>query len=287
MLRAWRAFVVLLMLAAGTVVAASPAQAACTSQVVGVDAHGKLIYQTVCDGGPGTPGGGTGGSGGGPTCTLTGLNSYCIGSAPCWSNIPAAVPPTPEQEAQRPSPEAVWVYQRCNDDEADPLSGWSWQETTGPTLEELAQQAFGALRTPPFSIGVNPPRQAVVGIPTWFWAEAAGNAPLTGTAALGVVAIGTPTGIELDPGDGTGTISCPWTVQATDACSHVYDRSSARQPVSASGLPAYTARARLIYDIRFEVNGAPLDLPGTPDELQSPWAQVAVPVAEVQSVVTS
>jgi hypothetical protein len=73
---------------------------------------------------------------------------------------------------------------------------------------------------------------------------------------------------------------------ASDACSHTYLRSSARRPAGEDGRPAYTARARLLYDVRFEMNGAPLALPGAPDSLQSPWATVGVPVAEVQSVAT-
>ncbi|MBO3102635.1 hypothetical protein [Cellulomonas fengjieae] len=285
MLRFWRVLVGLVVLLVGGVVAAAPAQAACTTKVVGIDARGKLIYKTVCEGEPGTPGGGEGG-GTVPSCTLTGLQDYCIGSVGCWSNIPAAVPPTPAEEAAKPSPEAVWVYQRCDEDDTNPLSGYTWREVTGPTLDEAAQQAFGALVVPAFQIGVNPPRQAVVGIPTWYWVDPAGAPDITGSAALGVVAIGTPSGIELDPGDGSGTRTCPWTVTASGTCAHTYNRSSAGRPADADGRPAYTARARLLYDVRFEVNGAPLVIPGTPDSLQSPWATVSIPVAEVQSVVT-
>ncbi|WP_315096850.1 hypothetical protein [uncultured Cellulomonas sp.] len=285
MLTLWRAVTLVALLLVGAVAFAAPAQAACSSQIVGVDKDGNLLYKTVCDGEPTDPGGGTGGSGG-PSCTLTGLQDYCIGSVGCWSNIPAAVPPTAAEEAGKPSPEAIWVYQRCDEDDGHPLSGYSWRETTGPTLGELAQQAFGALATPAFSIGVNPPQQAVVGIPTWYWVDPAGPADISGTAALGVVAIGTPSGIELDPGDGSGTRTCPWSVSASAACSHTYVRSSARQPAGGDGVPSYTARARLLYDVRFEINGAPLVLPGTPDALESPWAEVSVRVAEVQALVT-
>jgi hypothetical protein len=286
-LRALRALLAVgLVLVSTVVLVAAPAQAACRSEFAGYGADGGVIYKTVCDGDAGTPGGGSGGSGGGPTCTLIGLGTYCVGASSCWMNVPAAVPPTPAEEAAKPSPTAVWVYRRCNEDLADPLSGYWWEETTGPTLEQLAQQAVGQLAIPAFQLGVNPPHQAVVGIPTWFWAQTGQGGPITGTSALGVVAIGTPSGIEVDPGDGSAPTICDWSTTASATCSYTYARSSAGRPEDAQGRPSYAARARLLYDVRIEMNGAPLDLAGVPDVLRSDWVGAAIPVAEIQALVT-
>lgn len=263
---------------------ASPASAArpgCHLEQVKVGQ--TLVWTEVCPGSDGGDGGSEGGEGG-PTCTLTGLQDYCIGDVGCWMNYPAAVPPTPEQEAQKPSPAAVWVYQRCNEDTEHPLSGWTWREDVGPSPAELAQQAFGQLAAPAFTLAFNPPGRTVVGVPTWFWASTANGGAISGTS-LTVTAVAEPSHLEVDPGTGSGTLTCPWAVTPGDACTSTYTRSSAAQPVGADGQPAYTARMRLVYDVRFEIGGEPLSLPGLPTEFSSPWVTNDVPVAEVQTVV--
>lgn len=249
---------------------------------------GVWKYVNVCtepgdDGAPAGTGGGTAE----PSCELTGLASYCIGTSACWANVPSALDPATWPEETRPSPEAIYTYQSCDPDPDGTLTGWSWYTPDEISVTELARQALGSLATPEFTVGFNPPVQAIVGVDTWFWAQTAAAGTVTGTSALGVVAIGEPDRIEVDPGDGTGVRTCPWSTSASAACSHAYVRSSVGQPVGPDGEPSYTVRLRLVYQVRFENNGAPLTVDGLPSTLESPWRSVALPVAEIQSVVTS
>jgi len=247
----------------------------------------KYVNTCLDSGSGGTGAGGGSGSGGGaaePTCTLTGLADYCIGVNACWANVPSAMDPAEWPEETRPSPDAIYTYQSCTPDTT--LTGWAWYEAETVSVADLARQAFGSLAAPPFTLAFNPPGRAVVGLETWFWAATGQSAAIQGSPAMGVVAIGQPDRLEIDPGDGSGTVSCPWVTAESDACSHTYSRSSAGRPAGASGQPAYTARMRLVYDVRLEMNGAPLDVPGIPTTLESTWQAVPVPVAEVQSLVT-
>lgn len=270
-------------LGAGAAAAATDADGCYTVQVR--DDVGRLTFQRVCPGDEGGPGGSDGGEGPAPTCELEGLGDFCLDGVSCWSNVPAAIPPTPEEEAARPTPESVWIYRRCDENPDHPLSGYFWSEDEGPSLDTLAREAFAALVTPAFTVGFNPPGRAVVNFPTWFWAETATAGEIRSGGALGVVAIGSPDRLEVDPGDGSGVRSCTFSTGASAACSYTYPRSSAGQPAAGSGDPAFTARARLVYDVRFEAYGSPLTLPGLPDSLTSPWVERAVPVAEIQTVV--
>ena len=258
--------------------------------------NGEIVYETVCPGdeggGDGTPGGG--GGGGAPTCdlsTVQGVADYpfCVGTTACAVNNPSSLPEESWPMEERPSPEHIYTWRWCETAAGEVDYEWSWYlpEEEGPSLEELAQQAFGALAPPTFGVGVNPPRQSVVGLPTWFWAATAQPGGLTGSSAGGVVALAAPDRLEVDPGDGSGVRSCPWTTAEADACTHTYARSSATAGGTSDVGPAYTARMRLVYDVTFQNNGAPLTLPGLPTTLESAWVTGAVPVAEIQSIVTS
>ena len=103
---------------------------------------------------------------------------------------------------------------------------------------------------------------------------------------MGVVALGEPDRLEVDPGDGSGVLSCAWSTVESGECSYTFGRSSVGQPVDGDGLPAFGVRMRLVYQVRFEVNGAPLEVAGLPTTLESPWQTTTVPVAEVQALVT-
>ena len=268
-------------------VAATPAVAHHCTPITVTTGQGKVTYdrEHCHTAEPGDLGGSDGGSGG-PACNPPAGYEFCLSEGVyCWANIPSALPESSWPQETRPSPEAIYTYRSCTPDPGGTLSGWSWYEPEGPSLAERAEQAFGALHTPAFSIEFNPPVRAVVGLDTWFWASTGTTGQITGTEALGVVAIGTPNRLELDPGDGSGVVSCPWTTAESAACSHLYDRSSAGQPAGPDGTPAYTARMRLIYDVRFELDGGPLGIAGLPTALESAWQEVAVPVAEVQAIV--
>lgn len=268
-------------------VAATPAYAHHCTPIKVTTSEGTWVYDIEhCHvSQPGDPGGSGGGGGGGAACNPPRGYEFCLGDAYCWANIPSALAESTWPEETRPSPEAIYTYRSCTPDPDGTLSGWSWYEPEGPSLAERAQQAFGTLATPAFSIEFNPPVRAVVGLDTWFWAGTGTTGQITGSEALGVVAIGTPARLEVDPGDGSGVMSCPWTTTESAECSHLYAKASVGQPPGPDGLPSYTARMRLVYDVRFELDGAPLGIAGLPTSLESGWQEVALPVAEIQAIV--
>ena len=269
----------LAVFASSTATAVNPPPG-CSLTVTGDGENGQKTYSVVC---PGDAGGSSGGSSGpaGPSCVLSGLNDYCIGASACWSNVPSALPVD-----SRPSVDAIYTYQSCDPDPSGTLTGWSWYTPPQMSAAQAAREAFGRLATPVFTVGFNPPGRAVVGVPTWLWAQTAQVGVITGSSALGVVALGEPAGLEVDPGDGSGVLTCPWSTAASAVCAYTYSRSSVGQPVGAGGHPAYAARMRLVYRVRFENNGAPFEVAGLPATLESPWQTASVPVAEIQALVT-
>lgn len=101
----------------------------------------------------------------------------------------------------------------------------------------LARQASALLRpaAPVVRTSPDPSVSLVVGLDTWIWAEASTYRTLEATATipfLGVRATATPTGVRVDPGDGSPSIRCtgpgvafdpnrPEREQSSD-CTHVY-----------------------------------------------------------------
>ncbi|UED85582.1 hypothetical protein [Streptomyces profundus] len=244
-------------------------------------------------GGPGGPGdegeGSTGGGGSAePTCDLTQVAAFigtdehfCEGENACFISDPTFLYPDPESWPEEPPREgAVYVYKYCvAPGGAIVFDDYLWRggEEEGPTLEELAEQAFGQLEAPAFTLAFSPPDETLIFLDTWWWAEGAHDDEIVGTAALGVVAIGTPDRLEVDPGDGSAVLHCRVVTSEGDACVHAFQRSS--------GEGGYPARARLVYDVRFEQNGEPFEAPALPDTLEGLWQETAVPVDESQAVV--
>lgn len=286
MLSVGRALTAVVLVASALVLApAVPARADCPPPpVIGVDGTGRLVYGR-CDPGGGGPGSGGGGGTGTPTCTLAGLAEYCIGASACWANVPSALDPSVWPEDTRPSPSAIYTYQSCDPDPDGTLTGWSWYEPQTLSVAEAARAAYGSLQVPAFEVGVNPPGRALVGLATWFWAQGPTSQEIVGSAALGLRAVGTPSRVEVDPGDGAATRTCGWAVSAGDGCSYTYPRASVGEAHDEDGLPAYRARMRIVYEVRFEQNGMRLDLPGLPTTIASAWVTTPVPVAEVQTLV--
>lgn len=114
------------------------------------------------------------------------------------------------------------------------------------TPEELALRAIQALTVPVLQVRTAPPRgsDGLVGLPEWFWIPAAQWTPLTRRATAGTVwaqVTARPATLTVNPGDGTGTISCdggpgtaynpgmPASSQQSD-CAHTYQNSSAMAP---------------------------------------------------------
>ncbi|MFI9465140.1 hypothetical protein [Streptomyces xiamenensis] len=280
-----------LMMASALVFAGARAAVADPTCELVETADGKLIYQ-CSETTPGEDGssGGNGNGGGGstkPACDLDGIKErfpgadewYCQGQDACWVNNPTVEYPEPESWPEEPPSEgAVYVYKSCYaPDGTETFGDYTWYtgpEDEGPSIEELALQAFGALETPGFSLAHSPPRNSIIFIDTWWWADGPSNGEISSGAALGVVAIGTPSHIEVDPGDGSGVMTCDFVTSESDACSYTYDRAG-----------DYTSRGRLVYDVHFEQGGSPLDIAGLPDSLESGWQESTITVAESQAVV--
>jgi hypothetical protein len=161
-------------------------------------------------------------------------------------------------------------------DGTEAYSDWIWYTPDEPSIQELAWEAYGRLVIPEFRLAFNPSEQAIIFVDTWWWAEGAGDGAVRGSSAAGLVAVAEPDRLEVDPGDGSGTIVCGWVTAKCDTCTHAYQKASAG---------GYPARARLVYGVHFEQNGQVLDVPGLPETLESGWEETTVPVHEVQAIV--
>lgn len=244
---------------------------------------------------PGEDGGGGGGgdsdsdsTGGGsePQCDLASFRAqwpgatrhFCEGRNACWVNDPPVTFEDPSTwPDDRPSPDARYIYKYCVDPNGNVVFDdftWSTDEQ-GPSPQELARRAYGRLKAPEFDLAFSPPGESVVYVETWWWAQGAPEGEIRGSSALGMVAIAEPDHMEVRPGDGSGTITCDIVVTESDACTHTYER--------ASGEGGYPAQARLVYDVRFEMNGNPMEIDGAPDTFESDWQETNVPVTEVQA----
>lgn len=290
MRRAIRGFLAAMLLSTALVgFAATSAQAAECPYVD--EATGEIVYTCEEGGGDGDPEtGGGGGSESGPKCDLSEspYTEFCDGTSACWGNNPAAVEDPKElKDTPKPDEDANVAYKSCQRADGSNYDEWYWSTAgDGPSLYELAQRAYGALRAPVFVPTFNPPARSYVNLETWWWAQGASDGELVGSSALGVVALAEPNRMEVDPGDGSQAISCAFSTTKSDSCFYVYRRASNRGSAEASdGSPAYPARMRLVYDVRFERNGNPLDLAGLPTSLASEWRGTAIAVREIQTVV--
>jgi hypothetical protein len=116
------------------------------------------------------------------------------------------------------------------------------------TPQQLLQQALSELQIPTLRPSTAPPRgkDALVGLPEWFWVPAADWHPRSVTVSAGPVwatATATPVGLSLEPGGGLPAVGCrgpgiaykpgkPASEQRSP-CSYVYDQSSVGQPGNA------------------------------------------------------
>jgi hypothetical protein len=279
---------VLAAVLASLVLPASTASAGQSCHYVRNDSGGFTYSCTQTgDGGTDGTGGSDGsGSGGGASCTLVLQATFCMGTRACWYEEwgpPWAIP-----QGKPPGEDAEKKVRTC----VDPGGGGEtmpvWvgaNEPQPPSLQEQAQTAFGQLKPALGTLSANPATTSLVSLPTWFWAEGL-DGQLTGSSAFGLRAIAEPDHLDVDPGDGSGSTSCPWTTTQSDVCSHVYDRaSSAGGTTSVDGHPAYAVTAEPVWTVSFEMNGNPVNIPGAPTELRGPQMTKAERVAEVQALV--
>ncbi|TDD64456.1 hypothetical protein E1262_28220 [Jiangella aurantiaca] len=261
-------------------------------------------YVNVCDGDEGgggdeEDGGGDDGGNAEPECYLGREDqfdydwSYCDDDLSCYVYSPPPSAPDPEDWPEPPAgtPEdhvygmLTCLTQPPEEEVVIYRPAWLPPQEDVVDWEQEALQAFGQLVAPDFDLAFNPPQRAYVTLDTWYWAEGATDGELTGTSAAGLVAIATPERLEVQPGDGSSTLTCPFTVTQSDACSYVYDHASVEGTATVDGQPAYEGQARLVYTVRFELNGEVMEIDGAPAVFQTPWQATPIPVAEIQAIV--
>jgi hypothetical protein len=304
-MRIWlsRSLAVLLLVPGLGMVALDPASAGqCQMERILVQAgDGNVQYQRkqVCPVGV-TPGTSPVVVTGAPSCDITSASpaTFCLGSTPCYYR--SSVVPYSPPAAPPPTPGAPWRVRYCLTPGQSgtagwvPLAMWVGQAPQPPPLRDQAVEAAGQIKMPSAVLSFNPTVRTLVNLDTWFWAQGLSPGVLRGSSALGLVAYATPDRLEVTPGDGSAVRTCPWVTvrpqvpaDQSGPCSYAYFRSSiggsARGP---DGGPAYEASAQAFWSLRFELNGAPVQIAGAPSELPGPVMTTAVEVGEVQTLVT-
>jgi hypothetical protein len=284
------------LLAAGTTTsAAAGPEPSCDPPAV-IKWHADGTYSCVVTetgGDPGDEGGDGGGGSSEPTCELWGQFTYCVGQQACrdieW-HPPYALPQGP-----KPHPDSKPAIREC--DLGDPgVYGpypieiyWTDPgEPQPPSLYEQALTAIGQIDLSLPALETSPSGRTLVYIPVWYWL-AGGAGDRTGSSAFGLVATAVVDHLEVDPGDGSDAIQCPWVTsaeQAEEECSHAYDRASNRGESSWNGRPAYLASVTAVWTLSFEINGTPVVIPNAPATLTSEASTAPVRVDEQGSVVT-
>jgi hypothetical protein len=191
--------------------------------------------------GPG--GGGSPGHGGGPPSKVNlGCRFTPIGKATAL-----------QLGLQWPPPKGFsWAFMDCVGGRvgSGPLAVLVNIATGAPAItpQQLLQQALNELQIPTLRPGTAPPRgkDALVGLPEWFWVPGAQWHPLSVTVSAGPVwatATASPVALALQPGGGLGPVSCqgpgtrydpakPASQQHSD-CEYTYLQPSAGQPGNA------------------------------------------------------
>jgi hypothetical protein len=234
--------------------------------------NGTISYvkkcRTIHPGEPGGPGGtghlpspaDCGLDKGNPGGTGAGYGAfYCVGSAACtikdnW--VPYAPPTEPAPAGHEWKLQLCWPCGTCL---GPPSNGYVLDGPRARPLIIQAQEAFGRLAVTHGEPAHSPKTAAVVGLTTWFWLDPGLFGEERGTSAEGLVAIATPASTTWDPGDGSGTITCagpgrPYagSEDAAGACTHTYAAMS----------PDYHGQVTRHWTVRYENNGAPIDIPG-------------------------
>ena len=266
-----------------------------------VHENGDVTYENCNNDDTEDPGGGgDGDGGGGPGCVKPAVVTspygdyfWCEGEFWCQGMESVTEPPEPP-----PTPESVYVMYDClppdwtGPTDSRGRQGNRWitpGENEPPSLEQRAERAYGLLRAPAFDLAFDPSGRTYVGADTTFWAEGPADDSFRGTEALGLVAEAYNGQVEVDPGDGSGNITCGWAVSQASGCVKNYGHPSVDgTSVDVDGQPAHTAQAQLTFDVRFLLNGRAINIPGLDAEFmtwETGWEQTPVPVGEVQVIV--
>lgn len=186
----------------------------------------------------------------------------------------------------------AWVCQNCSGADDDPEPDWE------ALRDGLVLDATATLDLPSpqlrhlYDSAPDGQILGVVNAETWWWTEVAGSVTARAEdGPLWVEVTAQPDVLQVDPGDGSPTMSCPTGGTRYDVtrsyyaqvggsdCFHVYRSTSAGQPGEA-----FTVTATMTWTLTW-VSGGPLvgagSLPG-----DTTTETVTLPVGEIQSVVS-
>ncbi|MCD9198448.1 hypothetical protein [Aeromicrobium wangtongii] len=291
------AMVALAAALSGALVAASPAAAEETCEMVNLV---LTCTETTTEETPATtPETGTG-SGSEGSCELRPVDSgydnpsapFCIKNDVCFNVDHFA--PLVMPEGDKPNEDSTARVTLCYNGSMGPPAPrrifWTGDEEEPPSLIEQVRSAVDALDFATPTVGVSPAGLTLVNLDTWFWLDGV-QREVTATAFT-VTARATIRTMTVDPGDGSGTFTCP-TIATTSAeaqnnCVHEYRRSSRRGAGSVDGQPAFKATVTTVYDLTFTHGGNPIPaaaIPGAPTTIDGAPATAAVRVVEAQTVV--
>ena len=167
------------------------------------------------------------------------------------------------------------------------MAVWVGQAPQPPPLRDHAVEATGQIKMPSAVLSFNPTARTLVNLDTWFWAQGLHGGEMRGSSAFGLVAVVTPARLEVTPGDASAVLTCPWVTVKSDRCAYAYRHSSVGgTALGQDGAPAHEASAQAFWSLRFELNGAHIQIAGAKSELPGPVMTTAVEVAEVQTIVT-
>src|SRR5690606_11600109 len=124
-------------------------------------------------------------------------------------NDPAEVQdPEALEGVEAPSPDDHVIYVSCVTPSGEQWDRWYWssQWETESVVDRM-WTARGQLSIPGFTAEFNPPTRSIVNLQTWFAAPGMPMNEVVGSSAAGLVAIATPQGMTVDPGDGSGALT--------------------------------------------------------------------------------
>lgn len=274
------AFILIPAAARPTYAAASASSGGCGPFVSGT------VIPIPCSSDSGTPGAaGTSGSGGGGSTTT----STCV--TVVYS--PAQV----QQLGLGPAPAGrAWAELACGGTLPGVLFILVSTATGTPqvTPQQLMIQAYDELRVPSLSLATAPPRgsDGLVGLPEWFWVQAAAWRPRSVTVSAGPVwatVTATPVGLTFEPGVGLSPVTCQGPGTAYDparpaasqhtGCSYTYIQPSA-------GLPgnAYQASVSITWRVDWVGSGGAGGVLAPAVSVPIPFS---IPVAQGEALVTT
>ncbi|MGH3302156.1 MAG: hypothetical protein ACRDOK_10825 [Streptosporangiaceae bacterium] len=211
----------------GTPSASAAGGSGCTGYSVGDNS-----WAVECGNGGGS--GGSSGGGGTSVCTYITLaqavQQYLVSQAVAAQ--------------YKPPPGYIYLVQNCPDQFFGAPAIVLYADGGRLTPKDLADQAYAELSPPTLTIGTAPiGREGLVGLPEWFWIDAAGYRTHSRTVALaGLSATVTATQgpLVINPGDGEASFTCPGpgtpyttsepaSSQQSD-CTFLYTQPSAGQP---------------------------------------------------------